>query len=116
MDKFSEFPQDKNLAPIYSATRKKMVVITGDDTWKDLIVPDGAECKDVVIVARRENESGFAHLAEGLEFHFRINSEADLDEWTPLPSGKYPFAGKAGELLGQLKATSGVFLSVLMLS
>lgn len=116
MDKFSEFPQDKNLAPIYSATRKKMVVITGDDTWKDLIVPDGFECKSAMIVVHDGNSSIYTHIASGLEYLYRIDSEATSTEWIPMSSGPVPFAGKTGALLGQLKAAAGKFISVLMMA
>lgn len=116
MDKFLEFPQDKNNNPVYSATRKKLVVLKGSSLWQDLIVPDGHECKGLLAIAHRGNLSDTQSLDEGLQYAYRTDSDAGADEWMPLASGFIPFAGKSGEILGQVLVSSEVWLTVLFLA
>lgn len=113
--KHSEFPEDKNNHPINAATRKKLVVIDGDTTWKDLAVPSGFDCKAVFITVHGGDPASFSNFLPPGEFHY-IPSADYTTTWMPLQSGMYPFAGTAGELIGRIRAANSTKISVLFLA
>lgn len=116
MERFLEFPQDKNNNPVYSATRKKLVVLDGDTNWKDLSVPsDMADCKAVLITVHGGDSASYSNFLPSGEFHY-IPSSTYTTTWIPLQSGMYPFAGKAGDVMGRIRSATSTKMSVLFMA
>lgn len=115
-NKYKEFPVDGNNKPIYSSTTRKIITIKGSALWQDLTVPDGYECKSLLAVAHRGNINDLQSLDEGLQYVYRTDANAGPDEWMPMASGSAPFAGKEGDVIGQVLVQTGIWLTVMFMA
>lgn len=114
--RYAGLPLDGNDNPIYSSTKRKIIVIKGNDLWQNLTVPDGYECKSLLAVAHRGNIADLQSLDEGLQYVYRTDASAGPDEWMPMASGSAPFAGKEGEVVGQVLVQTGIWLTVMFMA
>lgn len=113
MPKFKNLPRDEGGQAISSSLTRKTIELLGDDDWQDIEVPEGEECKAVYFTAWTGDTSTYYHLTPPLEFFYRPGPS---DPPFPMTNGPAPFAGQAGDVMGQVKMPNGQKLTILFLS
>lgn len=93
---------DKKGTPV-GTLKKAIINVTTTGEWQDVYLPEGVECKSVLIMAHNSDEAVF--VRDQVEFHMKSDPVATA--WVPLTQLSLQTVIEAGGYIGTFKAEAG---------